>query len=70
MLDCAKPSTDCFELKVSTVSRFQNIIRIDAIIKSASQEKENKILCVAMRKWEELQLTLDNSKSEKSQGYY
>ena len=32
--------------------------------------ERNKILCIAMKKLEELQLTLDNSKSEEGQGHY
>ena len=59
-------------LKVSTVSKFQ--IRIC----TASQEKENKILYILASKemgvatvdWEQLQLTLDNSKSEEIQCNY
>ena len=44
--------------------RFQYRICIASIITSASRERENKTLSTAMKKWEKLQLTLDNSKSE------
>ena len=60
----------CFVLEVSTVGRFENKICITSTITSASQEKENKMLCIAMKKWEELQLIHDNAKSEEGQGYY
>ena len=38
-------------------------------ISIASQEKENKILCL-MKKWKPLHLTLDNSKPEEGLGDY
>ena len=40
---------------------------------SSSQQarwKENKIIYIAMKKWEQLQLTLNNSKSEGGQDHY
>ena len=40
------------------------------IITSASLEKENKISYIATKKWEQLQLTLNYSKSEEGQGEY
>ena len=64
LLDSTKTFTDCFVLEVSTVGRFQNGFCIASIITSGSQDKENKILCIAIKKWKELLLTLDNSKSE------
>ena len=60
----------CFVLEVSTVGIFENKICIASTITSASQEKENKMLCIAMKKWEELQLIHDNAKSEEGQGYH
>ena len=57
-------------LEVSAVGRFQNKFCIDSIITSASQEKESKVLCIAMKEWHEMQLALDNSKSQKEQGDY
>ena len=50
-LDSMKTFTDCFVLEASSVGRFQNGICIATIITSASQEKENRILCIAMKKW-------------------
>ena len=52
------------------MGRFKSIISIASIITSVGWEKENKISCIVMEKWEELQLDLDNSKSEAGQGYY
>ena len=63
-----KTFTDCFVLEiltVGTVSRFQNRICI-----IESQEKENFIYYILMKKWEQLQLTLNNSKSEEGRGDY
>ena len=52
------------------MGRFQNKFCIDSIITSASQEKESKVLSIAMKEWHEMQLALDNSKSQKEQGDY
>ena len=52
------------------MGRFQIRIYVAFIITSASLEKENKVLCISVRKWEELHVTLNNSKSEYGQGYY
>ena len=70
LLNCAKISTDYFVLGVLTVGRFQNRIFVTSTIISTSQEKENKILFIPMKKLEELLLIHDNSKSEEGQGYY
>ena len=59
-----------FVLEVSAMSRFKNIICIDTIITSKRQEKEKRILYKPMKKWEQLQLTFKNSKSEKGQNDY
>ena len=59
MVTFCKNSANCFVFEVLTVNRFQNKICI------ASHHKENKILKVK-KKWEHLQLTLDNS--EEGQG--
>ena len=34
------------------------------------QAWRKKVLCISVRKWEELHVTLNNSKSEYGQGYY
>ena len=57
-------------MEVVTVGRSQYRICIASIITSASQEKENKTLSTAMKKWEKLQLTLDNSKSEERESNF
>ena len=53
--NCRKTSNDCFALKVLTVGRLQNKNCIVSIITLAGQEKDNKIVYIAMKKWEKLQ---------------
>ena len=55
-------------LEILTVDRFQNRICISSFFTSASQDKQNNILYIAMNKCEQLQLTHDDSKSEEGQG--
>ena len=56
-------------LYVSTLGRFQSRTCI-VFITSPGQEEENKILYIAMKKWEQLQSTFDNLKSGMGQGDY
>ena len=55
-------------LEILNVDKFQNRIFISSFFTSASQDKQNNILYIAMNKCEQLQLTHDDSKSEEGQG--
>ena len=60
LLNQTKTSTDWFVLKVSTVGRFQNRICIDCFFHHfSSRPGEGEKKLIAMKKPEQLQLTLD-----------
>ena len=44
------------------MGRFQNRICVASIITSASQENKSKIVCIALKKWDKRNVTLDNSR--------
>ena len=63
-----KNPTDCFVLEVLAVTT----LRVDFKIESALLKvRRKKIKCyILMNKWEQLQLTLNDSKSEEGDGDY
>ena len=48
----------------------ESVLIISFITSAAGQGKEDTIFYVVMKKWKQLQLTLDNSKSEGRLGDY
>ena len=47
-----------------------SVLIVSFITSAAGQEKQNENLNIAMKKWEQLQLNLGNSKSEAGKGDY
>ena len=60
----------CWKSRLWVDFKIEFVLIVSFITFAVGHEKENKILQIAMKKLEQLQLTLNNSKSEAGQGDY